>query len=185
MATSSTASVFAKLYAAIKQDQPTTLFFVARGCDDKLIVYDAMRIGDKLVNNGVDVYVGYASNSTRDTIPNVLNTFFGTSKVKQVKHGLYRTAISAIPERPIDIILKKSGAVSASARIAGVDNVHIYAIYQDLTFNALDIPDLHSLTIYGIHPQTKAIVTETIKVTDDMKRNIDPAALFKAYMGGK
>lgn len=180
-----TPTVLSQVYHMLKQKHARMLFYVSRTADDKCILYHHTRYGDRLLDPGVTLHSNHLSDPlVLDEIPTLLrDNFFGVDHGPVLqKRGVYKMTIRAIPERSIQLRLKKSGDVVPYATISGTPNIRLLNVHMDLNFNAIGMPHLKGITLTGVNVASGEVLQEFIAVTEEMLQQWDAVSLFKAFM---
>lgn len=179
----------ATVFKQIKQHKPNIVFFISRACDDKLVIYEAQKIGQALVQPVLDLYTSSVAEhkTMRVAIQDVLrDNFFGISQAQALnqKNTAFKVVLAALPERHISVVVKRSGNVIARGTVAGVENATIINVHLDMQFNAslvgVDIPYLRGLTIHATAKGGR-VLKEYVKVTPAMLARVDVVGLMSSF----
>jgi hypothetical protein len=135
----SSAPIPYQLFTPMRDMISGLLFYVSQEKDDSIIIYQAKRVEDELVDEYVIVYQSTLNDPTKKTsgMGIVLNRFFGMNVAKEGK--VYTGSLSSLPHRPLRLRLKKQrGRVTATTTMhATWANNHV-----------IDVPDAE---IYNVH----------------------------------
>ena len=144
------------------------LFYIQRSIDSYGIVYRAVRQNDVLVPPFIDISWIDLNNFQQLELHETLKTSLFGFTCQQEKHGIYNVRMN-INNRSFKIHLKKSGACVAKGVI---DNKmsKITHMYVDMHRNALSIPVVTGLTLYGVHK--KRPVSEYMEITESMRNQV-------------
>ena len=206
-----------RLYNAHRKENSALIFSISRSCDEKEISYYAHREGDALVGKFVSckAVVSGEWKTQTDLPPFYLDAFYGLTVQPVSGKKTYEGRITAFPDRPVLLALKPNRTPGASdghvvARCTfelapgiSVPNVQLFKIYMEMTFNALDIPDVTRVFLFGfasleevarhltkeqlaIHTQPlgekEVYLTESIPVSAELKKRFDTAGLTKKFL---
>jgi hypothetical protein len=149
------------------------LFVIEKSCDSNIIVYEAYREKDKLVEPYVDCFWTDKKKLTHvEQMTDYTKQRFFAVKVRPTdRKSKYDMVVVSIPSRLIKIHLKKSGKCVAKTIIDGKEAT-LLSIFLNVTVNSLGIPNnISSIKVSGKHKLQ--MVNETIEVTDEMRSQFD------------
>jgi hypothetical protein len=174
-------SVMLNVKDTLKTVDDRTVFFLSRACDDEVVVYRHIRVGQKLLPPYVQVtQVKLTSPTLHKEVAKVLvDKFFGVGAVTQKSRSTYITSLNALPDRQLIFKLKKSGAVVAHCVINNKECL-LTSIHLDLSFKG--IPSMKSVTVFGHDLVNKQPCEEIIPVTTDMMSKFDVIGIMKEVM---
>jgi len=204
-----------RLFQAHRQVQSSLVFIITRSCDARQYAYYAVREGNELVREKLDCKMVECDDwKTHEALhPILLQNFFGASISRIGDSSKYNCRLAGFPERNMVLHQKKNssptitdGHVTSVCTFelepgVRIQDVQLYNIYLDMTFNDLNIPDVKMVQVQGIAhlsqtkhlsktqfqlycmpmDENKVYVIETIPVTPELKKRFDVAALAKGF----
>lgn len=173
-----------------RKDNPNLMFMVSREPDDVVYLYKALRTNDRLEAPYGLVSRAQLSSHKETPVPELLlKNFFGMDITPTVDQGRYRMTVRALPERVMELELRrKNNRVAVYVDLTeNKEKVRceLVAIHMDMSFNAVNYPDLRALVVHGIATDsagTRRYVTERVKVTPAMRSRFDTSKLFQDWM---
>jgi hypothetical protein len=175
--------VMKKVFQQLKKVHPKMVLYVSRTCDDKVVIYNAIRKEDKLEYPYLEIYFTWLNNpQKKEEVHGVLlDNFFGCHGTSKMSRSFYKTQIRALADRELNLVLKKSGKVEAQTRFTSEEHpVKVLNVHMDLTFNVFNFPTLKSIIIHAMTNEKK-IVTDWIQITKEMEGQWNIAALMKTF----
>lgn len=155
------------------------LFCITRDTDSSMVVYKALRYDNILMEPFAECFRSNTSDYRRDSeISDTMKALFFGSQTSQVTKAVFQMMINAFPGKVITLHLKKSGRVVATMDIDGAHDALLQTIHVRMGRTMLGMPDVVAVELFGLHKKTKAPVSETINVTDDMRKSVDVTSIF-------
>ena len=164
----------------------TVLFHIERSCDKQIVVYKALREGKFLIDPYVHMFWSRSDDvKVKETISDIPKSLIFGAEVKTTESiAVYDMCLAALKQRKITLHVKKKGGVTAKTTFRTKDSTEeatISYMYIDMSIGLFNvIPDIKSVTIFGVRNKTKKEVSETIYITEEMKTSF--TNLFKESM---
>ncbi len=195
---------------------PTLLFLITRDHDETVYLYNAKRVENVLIEPFIDISsVQVKEIEKQSPVSDMLIEQFLGMKIAQ-EGKVYDAILYALPEKRLQFKLKAvNSRVTASytacvsymnfgkLEALQIDNAEIYNVHTPVTFNAIGLPDLSSITVYSRvafqeiakalkkkkiesiefqgKPTTIFYLTETIIATAEMKAKYNIKSLFAMF----
>lgn len=174
-----------KVFSQLRQKYPDLLFFISRTTDFRVILYKVNRHNMRLssdVCNHVVMDLDNLDNKPSPLSSVLIDNFYGFSKPVNIDKDIYQLTLNAFPDRQLKLKLKKDRALLLGT-IDGVDNAVILSVCMNIEWGTV-LPNLKMITITGLNPKTKQLVTEDIEVTPEMLKRYDVSKIVAAYVKG-
>jgi hypothetical protein len=187
----------------MRDEIPGMLFYISQENDSAIMIYQAKRMQDQLVDEKVIVYKTTLENPTvKSSIPSIiLNRLFGITWKNDPK--MYIFNLVSLPNRDVRLRLKKqAGRVTATVtlhaqwgkHVIDVENVEVYNVHlhnekrakpEKLTVSArVSKPDLRAalqrakLPVPATDTDDEMVhITEVFVVTSEMMDGVDTESL--------
>lgn len=205
-----------KLFNAFKKEHPNLVFYMSRTCDEKVYGYFSTRVNDKLMA-GSEVHcasIMVPEWQTKTAVPALIHdSFFALTVVPIPNTKKYSAKLAGFPDRTMTISLKQDtspgkndGLVTSTSTlyVAGVPiaDVRIFCMHKQMTFNALDIPDVQKIVVFGtvaksavadqalaaqLYPlsESQFLVWEEFPITQELLNRFNITELTKKFVFGK
>lgn len=157
----------------------TVLFYIERSMDTQMVVYQANRKNNSLIEPYVDMFwtSSHKPNYREEVGTTAQEVFFGV-KVRKVRVGVFQMLVNAMPKKIISIHLRKNGSCIAKTTINNKES-RLVKIYAEMSRGA--IPTVLRLFVYGIHKND--LVCEQILIDDNMRKQFDVTKFIPLWSG--
>ena len=205
---------YLKLFNAFLQKHKDLVFYMSRSCDEKLYSYFANRSNNTLVpaSEVTCASVYYPAFGPKCEVNGMLLDSFFKLAVRPIPDSKkYAAKLAGFPDREMTLHLKQDskpgkndGLVTSTSTLVvsgeAVKDVRVFCIHKDMTFNAMDIPDVKRIVVFGVAPKqnvssklaahlhalsdTQFLVWEEFPVTQDLLDRFDIKKMTSAYIFG-
>jgi len=203
------------LFNRFREEHPG-VFLITRNCDAKTYLYLAIRQANVLVDQKVKCMAVLLPDwHKQEPIAEVIMDNFFALKVQTIPNSSkYTATMAAFPQRQMMLNLKKNSSESKSdgtvtatldfqlSSTVSVENVQLLNMYQEMTFDEMEIPNLTRVHLFGsasktsvqhLSPEmfakcctpfspTQVLIEEVLEVTDEMRKRFDVKAIAGQWL---